>query len=238
MGSPEENCLKLSHLMCVTLKHLYKDPINDSLLKAQYQCATILGKYLASNLKIHKDIYRELSKRKYYYLYVQPYLSSLFTLGALKYSQSYSEQEIINLFCASYFKDVGMSSLPDHLSHNEILSPDEIRLISEHTQKSVDILKGRLPLKPSHLTLIENHHLISLIQSDQESSLDSNPEVIVGSETMIVILMDIVAAMISERPYRKAIKLFNALETVKGLLASDYAREFKMIVNYFRKYYR
>ena len=60
---------------------------------------------------------------------------------------------------------------------------------------------------------------------------------IVGTETILVAAMDIIAAMISGRPYQEPFNLFKALEYLKDIISEDYPQEFKLIVNYFRSFF-
>jgi HD-GYP domain-containing protein (c-di-GMP phosphodiesterase class II) len=49
--------------------------------------------------------------------------------------------------------------------------------------------------------------------------------------------MDIIAAIISERPYRKPGKLFDALELTKKMVGNQYPQEFKLIVFFFKTFF-
>jgi HD-GYP domain-containing protein (c-di-GMP phosphodiesterase class II) len=54
---------------------------------------------------------------------------------------------------------------------------------------------------------------------------------------MLVTVMDVISAMISGRPYRKASSLYESLDLIKLLIADQYPQEFKLIVTYFRSFF-
>jgi len=59
-----------------------------------------------------------------------------------------------------------------------------------------------------------------------------------GFETMIVSVMDIIAAMITERPYRPSVPIFESLELIKVLIIDEFPHEFRIIVGYFRNFFQ
>lgn len=239
VGNAMENAKKQMNLLTISLGYLYNTPTDDSLLSLQHQCAKNLAYFLIKNIHYHEALYKEFLRQKHHYIYAQPLIASLFTLGMLKYSKKYNDQEIEALFITSYFKDIGMSSIPEAMYDSPSLSAEERQLISTHAQNSVKILQGRLPLTPNHFHIIENHHSFSLLQSDfdivPKKSLDS--KMIFGFETVVISIMDIIAASIHDRPFRDSIKIFDALALSKNLIVDKYPQEFKMMVGYFRKFF-
>jgi HD-GYP domain-containing protein (c-di-GMP phosphodiesterase class II) len=55
---------------------------------------------------------------------------------------------------------------------------------------------------------------------------------------MIISVMDTVAAMITERPYRKRQTLFKSLDIIRLLIGEQYPQEFKLIVVYFKNFFK
>ena len=239
VGNPLEKAKKQMNLLTINMGYLYQDPTNDELLKLQHQCAKNLAYFLINHPDLHEALYKEYVKQKHHFIFAQPLLSSMFVQGIMKYSQLYSDQEIENLFITSYFKDIGMSSIPVEKYDADNLNDEEKILLSKHASESVKILKGRIPITPNHLTIIENHHSFSLLTNklDMEMVNPNNENVVAGFETMIISIMDIVSAMISGRPYRKASKLFESLDLVKILIADQYPREFRLVVSYFKNFF-
>ena len=237
MGSPSDNCKRQLSLLALNLRYLFEDPTNDEALNLQYQSLKILFKYLFQNPKKHEVIYKEFIKQGHHYIFTQPFISSLFLLGILKSSHAYSEKDFETLFIMSYFKDIGMSAIPVENYDIEDLNDHDKIILGKHADLSVQILQGRLPISPNHLKIIESHHSFSLLRNSMENIAPPENLVVTGFETMMVNITDIVAAMISPRPYREATTLFEALDLVKLRISNQYPQEFKLIVNHFRSFF-
>lgn len=238
MGDKYENCKKQLSLMTLNMRYLFEDSTNDETLNLQYQSLKILYKYLFENTKKHEQLYLDFLKQGHHYIFTQPFISSLFLVGILKYSHAYNEKDIENLFITSYFKDIGMSAIPIEKYDLEELSENDKRILATHADLSVQILQGRLQLSPSHFKIIEAHHSFSTLRTEMENpSQTTNDLTISGFETMMVNITDIVAAAISPRPYRQASSLFQALDLIKILMANQYPQEFKILVNYFKNFF-
>jgi HD-GYP domain-containing protein (c-di-GMP phosphodiesterase class II) len=238
IGDPIKNAKRALSLLTVNLSYLYRNPTSDDLLSLQYQSIKNLSHFLYDQPKIHLELYKDYIKQKHHFIYAQPMISSLFLLGIIRYSKIFSKKECEYLFACSYFKDIGMSALPEEKYEEEFLSEQDKTIFSKHPQISVDILKARIPLPPQYLEIIRSHHFISLLDKDGEQASQNKHQVLQGSETMFVCILDIVAAMISGRPYRSATKLFEALEYVRPFMMSKFPHEFKIMVNYFRSFFK
>lgn len=239
VGDPLEKGKKILNLLTINMEYLYRDPTNDETLNLQYQSAKNLAAFLSANVDLHEPLYKNYLQMKHHFIFAQPLLSSLFLLGVLKLSHLFTAKDIESLFITSYFKDIGMSAIPTEKYDQLKLEDDEKKLLSRHPQHSVNILQGRIPLGPQYLTIIENHHSFSLLAKDLDyfSPVGAQGEIVAGFETTLVCVMDVIAAMISGRPFRTASNLFDALELVKALVAEQYPQEFKMIVTYFKNFF-
>lgn len=237
IGPPLDNAKKLVNLLTVNMAHLYDFPTDDKTLNLQIQSVKNLCLFLYNRPEIHAPLYHEFSKQKHHFIVAQPFISSLFLIGVLKQSRMFSDKEVENLFLTSYFKDIGMSSVPTEKFDKDELSHDEKMLLARHAGHSVQILQGRLPLAPQYFKIIQNHHSFSLLTRDM--NLDKSQEQLAqGFETMIVSVMDIIAAMITERPYRPSVPIFESLELTKVLIIDEFPHEFKLIVGYFRNFFQ
>jgi len=240
IGDPFDKGKKQLTLISINMRYLYEDPTNDDTLNLQYQSAKNLASFLYDRPELFSRLYHAYIKQKHHYIFAQPVLSSLFLLGCLKQSRLYGQREIENLFITSFFKDIGMSAIPTEKYDEEELSEEDKKLLAKHAQLSVQILTGRIQLSPTHLKIIENHHTFSLLNKDYKLDpveMEGEEKVISGFETMIISVMDIISAMIAERPYRSATTLFDSLELVKILIADQYPQEFRVIVNYFKNFF-
>lgn len=239
VGDPLDKGKRVLNLLTINMEYLYRDPTNDETLNLQFQSAKNLASFLAANVDLHEPLYKSYLQMKHHFVFAQPLLSSLFLIGVLKLSHLFNAKDVENLFLTSYFKDIGMSSIPTIKYDQAELNDDEKRLLAGHASHSVNILQGRIPLGPQYLTIIENHHSFSLLAQDlgTPTAQGRQGEIIAGFETMLVCVMDVIAAMISGRPFRPASNLFDALELVKLLIAEQYPQEFKLIVTYFKNFF-
>ncbi len=238
IGNPLENAKRQMNLLTICLGHLYESPTDNQKLNIVFQSIKNLVQFLISNPKLHTEIYREYLAQKHHFILAQPMLSSIFLLGILQQSRLLSHKEIESLFLTSYFKDLGMSAIPIEKYNEPELSDVDKKLFAKHPEISVSLLSGRVPLSPSYLKIIENHHTFSLLGSDDFDPKEKYDKFIGGFETMIVSASDIIAAMISERPYRSSTTLYDALELIRVLISESYPTEFKFIVHYFRQFFK
>lgn len=238
IGDPLTNAIKQANILTITLADLYEDPTDNAKLTLQFQSVKNMVLFLSQHPKIHADLYKAFTAKRHHYIYAQPFLSSLFVLGILQQSKLLSLKELESLFLTSYFKDFGMCTIPIEKYNEPNLSDKDKKLFSKHPDISVSLLSGRVPLAPSYLKIIKAHHTFSLLTVDEYDTKEDYDKFIGGFETMVIAVSDIIAAMISERPYRNATSLFDALELVKVLIAESYPQEFKYIVLYFRQFFK
>jgi response regulator RpfG family c-di-GMP phosphodiesterase len=238
IGDPLTKARLQANLLTLNLAYLYEDPTNDSLLTLQVQSAKNLATFLYSKPQIHEELYRGFINQGHHYIYAQPFLSTLFTMGVLKNSQLYTDKDIELFFLTSYLKDIGMSAIPVEKYNEENLTESDKKLLASHPHLSVKILKGRVPLPPNHIKIIENHHIYSTLTKRYQLAHKDDPNAIYGFETMIISVMDTVAAMITDRPFRKRESLFKSLDIIRLLISEQYPQEFKLIVVYFKNFFK
>lgn len=218
------------------LKYVYRYPTNDELLRQHFLCLKNLIGFLAENHGLIKDMANAYNEQHHYYLWAQPIMSSLLLISILKSMQLISAKEVEDLFLTSYFKDIGMSFFPPHKFDQEKLTRQEKDLLATHPQHSLEILNKRLSFGPAQMRIIEFHHAYAGITAEY-----TNPQLdqqILGFETMIISMMDIIAAMITPRPYRSALPIYDALHLVKYLIADQYPSEFRMMVGHFHQFFK
>ncbi len=237
MGDSYQNCKDQLNLITINMRYLFEDPTDDNTINLQYQSLKVLANYLIQNPKKHEALYRYFSSQGHHYIFAQPMLSSIFLVGILKTSQLYNNKDIENFFITSYFKDIGMSAIPIEKYDKQNLSEMDKTLLAKHPVISSRILQGRIQLSPAHMKVIENHHTFSILDKYDTEGQYSKNLTVVGFETIMVNICDIVAAMISPRPYREALTIFDALEKVRTHIGKDYPHEFKIIINYFRNFF-
>lgn len=63
-------------------------------------------------------------------------------------------------------------------------------------------------------------------------------EIIYGIESTLVSVFDIFVAMTSDRPYRKGMTHYKALEVIKKIMADDYPQEFKALVIFLKQFFK
>lgn len=236
IGDPLQNAKKQIKLLTLNMEQLYNDPTDDEILSLQHQSIKNLAAFLLNNPKIHRQLYKELTKTNFHYAFTQPLLSSIMLLAFLKQTFHFSAKEMESLFVVSYFKDIGMSLVPNSVLNKNDLTEMEKRALHSHPAQSLKILEGRIPLTPEYLQIVENHHSHSMISPDEEDHI--NEETIVGVETTIIAAMDTIAAMTTPRPYRDPETLYQALDLVKNIISVQHPQEFKYLVNFFQQFFR
>ncbi|MEI8347286.1 MAG: HD domain-containing phosphohydrolase [Pseudomonadota bacterium] len=235
IGDPVEKGRNKLNLLSINMAHLYSNPTDDNCLNLQFQCAKNLCAFLYENHRHIRRLFEEYTQQKHFYVYAQPMISSLLLLGLLRHTRLLTDKEIEMLFLTSYFKDIGMSAVPEEQYSVEDLSDDDKKLLLRHPRHSIEILAKRLPLRPSGFKIIEHHHAFSGLT--QQVGVQEQDQMLFGFETMIISVMDIISAMTSERPYRSATNLFDSLNLVKVIIADQFPAEFKLMVNYFKTFY-
>ena len=239
IGKPMDKAQKFLSLLSINLRYLYDDPTNDEILNLQVQSLINFSKFLNNYSNLQIEIFEEILKQKNHFTQSQPLLSSIFLLGILRQSKQFSPRECEQLFLTSYFKDIGMASIPVYLYNREKLTLKEESLFKKHPEESVRLLQGRIGLSKDKLKIIENHHLFSQLEKrNQRPRGDKDLDVMMcGIETMLVNMTDVIAAMITGRPYQQATSLFDALQLVRSEIGEQYPQEFKLFVTYFKNFF-
>lgn len=238
IGNPLEKARLQTNLLTLNLGYLYEDPTDDTVLNLQIQSARNLATFLFNKPQIHEELYREFVKQGHHYIFAQPFISTLFLVGVLKNSRLYVDRDIELFFITSYLKDIGMSAIPVEKYNQKELDEDDKKLLASHPELSVNILKGRVPLLPNHLKIIENHHIYSTLTQKVNLYSRNDPNNVFGFETLMISVMDTIAAMTTPRPFRKEESLFRSLELIRHLIAEEYPQEFKLIVFYFKNFFK
>lgn len=241
VGDPLENGTRDLKLLSLNLSGLYQNPHDDELLMLQFQSTQNLSKFLLDNKKLLPTYYHNLVKENFHFTLSQPMLSSLLLLSFLQATHLFHEREIENLFLASYLKDIGFAMIPDAKYDLKDLSSKDQTLFADHADFSFELLEGRLPISKNYLTIIKHHHFLNdKIKTfvGKSAPQQRDPDVILGLESTLVAVFDILVAMTSERPYRKSMPLFQSLEVIKKLMADDYPQEFKALVVFLKNFYK
>jgi hypothetical protein len=219
---------------------LYQNPHNDDLLMLQFQSSQNLSKFLLENKKFLPYYYQSLTRENFHFTLAQPMLSSLMLLSFLQSTHLFHDKEVENLFLASYLKDIGLSLIPDEKYDIKSLGDRDKELFADHADFSFDLLEGRIPLSKNYLTIIKHHHFLNdrlkdLATGDKKKK---DQDLVLGIESTLVAVFDIIVAMTSPRPYRKALSLYQALEIIKKMMADDYPQEFRALVVFLKQFYK
>ena len=240
VGDPIENGTKDIKLLSLNLGGLYKNPHNDELLMLQFQSSQNLSKFLMDNKKLHQQYFESLQNENFHFTLAQPMLSSIMLLSFLQSIHLFHDKEVENLFLASYLKDIGISMIPDSKYDLKVLSDRDKEMFASHADYSHDLLEGRVPLSKNYLTIVKNHHFlnnrIKELALKKRSTRDN--EMIIGIESTLVAVFDIIVAMTSDRPFRKSRSVYQTLEIVKKLMADEYPQEFRALVVFLKQCYR
>jgi HD-GYP domain-containing protein (c-di-GMP phosphodiesterase class II) len=238
IGDVKKNAIKHANFLSMQMSNLYNDPFNDALLSNQFQNTKNLSALLLNNKDIHKSIFQNINQSRYHYTLTQPLLSSVILLSFIQSLNLFNEKEIEGFFLTSYFKDIGMSFIPREKFESTQLSDLDKNLFAQHSENSMLILEGRVPLSSTQLNLIKNHHFLNYkIQAlASNSPLPKTNEFLTGIESTLLSSLDILVAMISDRPYRDPISSYKALELLKRVISDEYPQEFKALVIFLKNF--
>ena len=240
VGDPLENGTKDLKLLSLNMGGLYQNPHNDDLLMLQFQSSQNLSKFLLDNKKFLPFYFQSLTRENFHFTLAQPMLSSLMLLSFLQSIHLFHEKEVENLFLASYLKDIGLSLIPDDKYDVKTLEGRDKDLFANHADFSFDLLEGRIPLSKNYLTIIKHHHFLNdklkdLVTGEKRTK---DHDMVLGIESTLVAVFDIIVAMTNPRPYRKALSLYQALEIIKKMMADDYPQEFRALVVFLKQFYK
>lgn len=240
VGDPIENGTKDIKLLSLNLGGLYRNPHNDELLMLQFQSSQNLSKFLLENRKLQPQFYESLQNENFHFTLAQPMLSSLMLLSFLQAIHLFHDKEVENLFLASYLKDIGISMIPDSKYDLKTLSDRDKEMFANHADYSHDLLEGRVPLSKNYLTIVRNHHFLNHKIKDLALNRKSQrgDETIMGIESTLVAVFDIIVAMTTKRPFRTDRSMYQTLEVVKKIMADDYPQEFRALVVFLKQFYR
>lgn len=241
VGDPIENGMKDLKLLSLNLGGLYRNPHNDELLMLQFQSSQNLSKFLLDNKKLHAQFYEGLKGENFHFTMAQPMLSSLMLLSFLQAIHLFHDKEVENLFLASYLKDIGIAMIPDSKYDLKNLTDRDRDMFANHADYSHDLLEGRVPLSKNYLTIVKSHHFLNDRIKDlalNKKTRGREQETIMGIESTLVAVFDIIVAMTSDRPFRSSRSMYQTLEVVKRLMADDYPQEFRALVVFLKQFYR
>jgi len=241
VGDPLVNGSKDLKLLCLNLGGLYQNPHNNELLMLQFQSTQNLTKFLMENKKNQPQFFQNLAKENFHFTLSQPMLSSILLISFLQSIHLFHDKEVENLFMTSYLKDIGISMIPNMKYDLKALTPNDIELFSNHADFSYDLLDGRIPLSKNYLNIIKNHHFLNdrmkgIIDKNRKAPEES--EMIMGIESTLVAVFDILVAMTNDRPYRKGHSLYQSLEVIKKMMADEYPQEFKALVVFLKQFFK
>jgi hypothetical protein len=239
VGDPIENGTKDIKLLSLNLGGLYRNPHNDELLMLQFQSSQNLSKFLMENKRLQPQFYESLQNEHFHFTLAQPMLSSLMLLSFLQAIHLFHDKEVENLFLASYLKDIGISMIPDNKYDLKSLTERDKEMFANHADYSFDLLEGRVPLSKNYLTIVKNHHFLNdKIKDLALNRKSAESETIMGIESTLVAVFDIIVAMTSKRPFRDERSMYQTLEVVKKIMADDYPQEFRALVVFLKQFYR
>jgi response regulator RpfG family c-di-GMP phosphodiesterase len=239
IGDPIDNGSKEIKLLSRNMASLYDNPHNDELLKLQFQSSQNLSKFLIENKKHQNLLYEKAATDNQHFIISQPMMSSLMLLSFLQHIHLFNDKEIENLFLASYLKDLGVALIPKEKYNLKDLNENELDLFSHHADFSSELLQGRIPLTTNYLNIIKNHHFLNdKLKRMIGKNTHRESEMVLGLETTLVAVFDMLVAMTNDRPYRNKLSMYQALEVIKILMADNYPQEYKAIILFIRQFFK
>jgi HD-GYP domain-containing protein (c-di-GMP phosphodiesterase class II) len=241
VGDPLESGAKGMKLLSLNMGSLYQNPHNDESLRFHFQSSQNLGKFFIENKKDLPYFFHQMRAEKFHFTLSQPMLSSVLLLAFLQATRLFHEKEIEALFLTSYFKDIGVSMISKTKYDLKTLTPRDKELFSSHADFSFDLLQSRVPLSKNYLNIIKHHHFLNdriKVLAGGQSTFTHESEMILGLESTLVAVFDIMVAMTHDRPYRKGISLYQSLEVIKKLMADEYPQEYKALIIFMKQFFK
>jgi len=125
-----------------------------------------------------------------------------------------------NLWLGAVLHDVGMVAVPETVINKPgPLTPEERRLVREHPLMGSRIVQGVPCLEPAHPGILHHHERWD--GSGYPAGLEGDE---ISLEGCVLAVADAFAAMLSERPYRKALSEAHALDEVKRSAGNRFER--------------
>jgi HD-GYP domain-containing protein (c-di-GMP phosphodiesterase class II) len=147
-----------------------------------------------------------------YHLYNHILYATYYSL-ILGNALEFNRPKLIDLACGSLLADIGMAKIPSEISEKKTpLGEDEVKLIKQHPVLGYHILTTVLKVKKSLTAIAMQHH--------ENFDGSGYPQKIKGADidelARVYTIADYYAALIMDRPWRKAILPYEAL---KGMLS-------------------
>jgi len=138
------------------------------------------------------------------------------------WEMSLNNDMICQLFMGGIFHDIGMAMLPPNILYKrEPLTIEEKKLLLYHPQKGYDYLKdkGFLSAYVRAITLGHHEHIDGSGYPNRKSGEE------IHLLTQIIGIADIYDAMTSDRPYRRALPVSEALEYIMSVADKHYSMD-------------
>lgn len=129
-----------------------------------------------------------------------------------------SGQSLRNLSLGAMFHDLGKSSLPlEILNKPSGLSEEEFEIIKQHPVLGVEIFKSS-DISEEILSIIRHHHE----RWNGEGYPDGLRQRAIPANAQIVAVADVFDALVADRPYRKGLPPYHALEIIMASSGKEF----------------
>ncbi|MBI4569520.1 MAG: HD-GYP domain-containing protein [Planctomycetes bacterium] len=166
-------------------------------------------------------------KRRNYYLVAHTLNVTLITINVAA-AMGYSRRQVYEAAYGAFLHDVGMTRIPVEIEEKTTpLTPAEMAEIRDHPQKGLALLRS--------LSRVPRSTLFAVYQEHERCDGTGYPSQARGPQihpvAKIVAVADVFDALTSDRPYRKGVKPYSAIETIiknahKGLFDTDVVKAF------------
>lgn len=130
-------------------------------------------------------------------------------------------QELRDLSLGAILHDIGKSAIPSEiLNKPSNLAPDELEIVKKHPVIGEEMLSGT-NVSSEVLSIIRHHHE----RWNGKGYPDGLRHSAIGLNEQIVAISDVFDALVSDRPYRKGLPPYHALELVVAGSNEDFKQE-------------
>ncbi len=180
---------------------------------------------LEGNLQVYIDLNEFRRFDNYTYIH-SVNVAILTTLIGLK--MGFSGQNLRNLSLGAMFHDLGKSSLPlKILNKPSGLLNEEFEVIKKHPVLGEEMLKFA-DIPKDILSIVRHHHE----RWNGEGYPDGLRQRAIPTNAQIVAVVDVFDALVADRPYRKGLPPYHALEIIMAGSGKDFNHE---VIKYFRQ---
>jgi HD-GYP domain-containing protein (c-di-GMP phosphodiesterase class II) len=209
--------LKAIYLLAEEVMREYLERIDSAkILRVQEDIVNILDQFIIENKLTFTDIFKITNKDQNVHTHCVNVGLYSWSLGIAFQLDATSRRD---LFLGGMFSDIGKKFIPDKIKiKKEKLTPDEFKEVRKHPATSKMVLNHMKHFSESVLQMVEQHH--------ERFNAKGYPRGLSGEhitlQARIGALMDVFAALTSDRTYRNRLSPLEVFSIMKKEMAGSF----------------